>query len=99
VVPRAEGEALQLVAEAEGYAAERVNRARGEGERFGAILAEYRNAPDVTRRRLFLETLDQVLPRLGRVLVVDEAASGPLPLLHLDDRRTLAPPAREEAAR
>jgi membrane protease subunit HflK len=94
VVPRAEGEAKQLIAEAEGYAAERVNRARGEGERFGAILAEYRNAPEVTRRRLYLETIDAVLPRLGRVLVVDESASGPLPLLHMDDRRSsLAPPA------
>jgi membrane protease subunit HflK len=92
VMPRAEGEAKQLVAEAEGYALERVNRARGEAERFGAILAEYRNAPGVTRRRLFLETIDEVLPRLGRVLVVDESASGPLPLLHMDDRRALAPP-------
>lgn len=92
VMPRAEGEAKQLVAEAEGYALERVNRARGEAERFGAILAEYRNAPGVTRRRLFLETIDEVLPRLGRVLVVDEGASGPLPLLHVDDRRALAPP-------
>jgi membrane protease subunit HflK len=92
VVPRAEGQAKQLVAEAEGYAAERVNRARGETERFGAILAEYSNAPDVTRRRLFLETIDEVLPRLGRVLVIDENASGLLPLLHMDDRRSLEPP-------
>ena len=96
VVPRAEGEAKQLVAEAEGYAAERINRARGEADRFGAILAEYRNAPDVTRRRLFLETIDDVLPRLGRVLVIDESARGLLPLLHMDDRSATAasPPPR-----
>jgi modulator of FtsH protease HflK len=97
VVPRAEGQAKQVIAEAEGYAAERVNRARGEAERFGAILAEYRNAPDVTRQRLFLETLDRVLPKLGRVLVVEEGVAAPIPLLHMEDRKSLAPPARAGA--
>jgi membrane protease subunit HflK len=92
VVPRAEGQAKQIVAEAEGYAAERVNRARGETERFGAILAEYRNAPGVTRRRLFLEMVDDVLPKLGQVLVVEKGTSSPLPLLNLDGGRSLAPP-------
>jgi membrane protease subunit HflK len=50
VIPRTRGEANQLVAEAEGYAAARVNHARGEAARFGAILAEYQQAPEVTRR-------------------------------------------------
>ncbi len=94
VVPRAEGQAKQIIAEAEGYAAERVNRARGEAERFGAILAEYRNAPAVTRQRLFLETIDRVFPRLGRVLVVEKGVAAPIPLLHMDDRRSLSPPAQ-----
>ncbi|HVS10457.1 MAG TPA: FtsH protease activity modulator HflK [Planctomycetota bacterium] len=94
VMPRAEGQAKQIIAEAEGYAAERVNRARGEAERFGAILAEYRNAPAVTRQRLFLETIDRVFPRLGRVLVVEEGVAAPIPLLHMDDRRSLSPPAK-----
>ena len=96
VVPRAEGQAKQVIAEAEGYAAERVNRARGEAERFAAIFSEYRNAPDITRRRLFLETLDRVLPRLGRVLVVEEGVTSPIPLPHMDDRRALSPPKRAE---
>lgn len=92
VVPRAEGQAKQIVAEAEGYAAERVNRARGEAERFRAILAEYRNAPGVTRRRLFLEMIDDVLPSLGRVLVVEKGTTSPIPLINLDAGRSLAPP-------
>ncbi len=98
VVPRAEGQAKQTIAQAEGYAAERVNRARGEAERFQAIVTEYRDAPAVTRQRLFLETIDDVLPRIGRVLVVDENATSPIPLLHMDDRRALELPVRPPAA-
>lgn len=83
VMPRAEGEALQIVAEAEGYATERKNRARGEAERFTAILGEYRNAPEVTRRRLYLEMIDEVLPKVGRVYVIEPGQAAPLPLLNL----------------
>jgi membrane protease subunit HflK len=98
VIPRAEGEALQIIASARGYAAERINRARGEAARFSAILAEYSNAPAVTRQRLFLEMIDQVLPRLGRVLVVEGGQVPPIPLLNLDEIRT-APGRREGGAR
>ncbi len=83
-IPRAEGEAIRIVAEAEGYATERVNRARGESARFTAVLAEYRGAPEVTRSRLYLETLGQVLPNVGQVLVVQDGQLGPLPLLDID---------------
>ena len=85
VIPRARGEALQLVEAAEGYRAERVNRAMGEAARFSAILQEYRNMPEVTRRRLYLEMIDQVLPKLGRVYVIEEGNSAPLPLLNLNE--------------
>lgn len=84
VVPRAEGEAMQIIAEAQGYAAERVNRARGEAERFSAILAEYKNVPEVTRQRMYLEMIDQVLPRLGHVYVMEQGQMSPIPLLNLD---------------
>lgn len=84
VVPRASGEARKLIESAEGYAAERVNRADGEVARFSAILKEYLNAPAVTRRRLYLEMIDDVLPRLGQVYVVEEGQTGPIPLLNLD---------------
>ncbi|MBN2489884.1 MAG: FtsH protease activity modulator HflK [Planctomycetes bacterium] len=91
VIPRAEGEAQQTIASAQGYAAERVNRARGEAARFAAILAEYRHAPAVTRQRLFLEMIDRILPKLGRVLVIEEGLMAPLPLLHLEDAGARSP--------
>lgn len=91
VIPRAEGEARQIVAEAEGYRAERVNRARGEAGRFTSILAEYRNVPEVTRRRLFLEMIDNVLPRAGHIYVMPEGQTSPLPLLNLGGQTTTLP--------
>jgi membrane protease subunit HflK len=84
-IPRAEGEANRQIAQAEGYATERVNRARGEAARFSAVLAEYRDVPDVTRARLYLETLREVLPQIGSVIVVQEGQMSPLPLLNLRD--------------
>ncbi len=82
-IPRARGAANRVIAEAEGAASERVNQALGESARFSAILAEYRQAPAVTRRRMYLEALQTVLPAVGAVYVVKEGQSGPLPLLHL----------------
>ncbi len=81
VIPRVRGQANQLVAEAEGYAAERVNNAHGEVARFNDILAQYRQSPEVTRRRFFLEMVNQVLPKAGQVLVVQPGQQSPLPLL------------------
>jgi len=83
-IPNAEGAALRTVAEAEGYATERVNRALGESVRFSAVLEEYRRAPEVTRSRLYLETLNEVLPRIGQILVVQDDQVGPLPLLDVN---------------
>lgn len=87
-IPRARGEAEQAIRAAEGYAIERVNRARGEAHRFTAVLAEYRRAPDVTRRRLYLETLAEVLPRAGQKVIIDEAAKGLTPILSMERRPT-----------
>ncbi len=88
LVPRARGEARQVVEEAEGYRAERVNRASGEAARFTAIHEEYRSAPDVTRRRLYLEMIDQVLPQVGRIIVVEPGQMSPIPLMNLDQLPT-----------
>ncbi len=82
-VPRASGEAKQIVQEAEGYSAERINKARGESNRFLAILAEYRKAPTVTRQRMYLETLEEILPRIEEVYIMDDKGAGLLPLLPL----------------
>jgi modulator of FtsH protease HflK len=84
-IPQAKGAADQQYAEAEGYAAKRVNEARGDAQRFTALAEEYRKAPDVTRRRLYLETLQEVLPKLGRRVVVDDQLKQFLPLLQLSD--------------
>lgn len=82
-VPRARGEAKKVLQEAEGYAVERVNKARGETNRFLALLKEYRKAPSVTRSRIYLETLEEVLPRLDEIYVMDNKTGGALPLLPL----------------
>jgi membrane protease subunit HflK len=82
-IPRARGEALQTIQEAEGYALERVNRSQGEAARFESVLDEYRKAPRVTRNRMYLETLSQLLPRIGRKVILDENQRGLLPLLNL----------------
>jgi len=84
VIPRARGEAQQTVLQAEAYALDRVNRAQGEGTRFTAVEAAYRQAPDVTRRRMYLETMQRILPQVGRKVFVAEGATGVLPLLSLD---------------
>lgn len=93
-IPRAEGAAIRTIAEAEGYATERVNRSLGESARFSAVLGEYRSVPEVTRSRLYLETLNEILPEVGQVLMVQEGQVGPLPLL--DVNRT-SPRTTEEA--
>jgi membrane protease subunit HflK len=86
-IPRARGESEQMIRAAEGYAIERVNRARGEALRFTALHAEYKKNPDVTRRRLYLETVADVLPRAGQKVIMDEAARGMTPILQMDPTR------------
>ena len=80
-----------MVTEAEGYAVERVNRARGEAERFNAVLAEYKAVPDVTRRRLYLEAMTEILPNVQQVYVVDESQKAMLPYLSLGSGTVPAP--------
>lgn len=93
-IPKAKGEANRALSEAQGYAAERINYAKGETARFNAILAEYRVAPEVTRTRMYLETLFQVLPNVGAVYVVKDGTSTPLPVM---DLRRPSPRAQENA--
>jgi membrane protease subunit HflK len=83
VIPAARGNALKIVQEAYGYAKERTNNAEGETTRYLDILKEYRNAPDVTRQRMYLETMQKVLPQVDAIYVMDESQTGPLPLLNL----------------
>ena len=83
VVPRAQGEAEETIQKAEGYATERVNVAYGEAARFDALYSEYVKAPEVTKRRIYLETLEEVLPKLGNKIITDEKGNNVLPLLQM----------------
>jgi len=84
IIPKARGQAQQTIQEAEGYATDRVNRAKGDAARFEALYAAYRRAPEVTRRRMHLETLQDILPEVQRIIVLDQDLQGVLPLLSLD---------------
>jgi len=84
IIPKAKGEAEKVIAEAEGYAIKRVNRAQGDANRFLAIWKEYKRAKDVTRKRMYIETLSKVLPRVGKIYVVDSEQKTLLPLLSLE---------------
>lgn len=83
-VPKASGEAEKMISEAEGYATQRVNEAEGNVARFSALFTEYEKAPEITRRRLYLETMELVLPGLGGVIILDEEASQVLPFLPIN---------------
>ena len=84
VIPLAEGEKDQRIREAEGYKLKRINEAEGDVSRFNAVLAEYLKAPEVTKRRIYLETMQEVLPSLRSKIIVDAQTRQVLPLLHLD---------------
>lgn len=85
-VPRARGQAERLILEAEGFAQRRVNIARGEASRFVAMREAYELAPEITRNRLYLETIESILPTLKDVTVIDESVEGLLPHLNLRER-------------
>jgi len=86
VIPLAEGEKDQRIREADGYRLKRVNEAEGDVARFNALLAEYTKAPEVTRRRIYVETLQDVMPGIRSKIIIDEQTRGILPLLNLDTR-------------
>jgi membrane protease subunit HflK len=84
VIPRARGEAEQAILQAEGYALNRVNRSEGDAARFIALYEEYRQAPEVTRRRMYLETMGALMARVPGKVILDSNAQGILPLLPMD---------------
>ena len=91
VIPLAEGEKDQRIREADGYRLKRINEAEGDAARFSALLAEYSKAPQVTRRRIYIETLQDVLPAIDSTIIVDEQSHSVLPLLNLDSRQGVRP--------
>jgi membrane protease subunit HflK len=91
VIPLAEGEKDQRIREADGYRLKRVNEAEGDVARFSALLAEYNKAPEVTRRRIYIETLQDVLPGIHSKIIVDEQTRSILPLMNLDTPKGARP--------
>lgn len=82
-IPAARGEALRTIKAAEGYALDRIARAQGDASRFVSVYSEYIKAKDVTKRRLYLETMKDLLPKLGKKYIVDADQKNLLPLLNL----------------
>jgi membrane protease subunit HflK len=83
VIPLAEGEKDQRIREADGYRLKRINEAEGDAARFNALLAEYLKAPVVTRRRIYIETLQEVMPAIHSKIIVDEQTRSILPFLNI----------------
>jgi len=82
-IPAARGEAERTIKAAEGYALDRINRAKGDAARFTAVYEEYKKAKNVTKRRLYLETIEELLPKLGQKYIIDSEQKNLLPLLNL----------------
>jgi len=84
-IPKATGEAEQTIRAAEGYGTQRVNNAKGDANRFLAIYKEYMRAPQVTRKRLYLEAINEILPKIQKKIIFDEKQKNILPLLNLGE--------------
>ncbi len=83
IIPRARGEAEETIQQAEGYSSERVNTAEGEVSRFNDLYTEYIKAPEVTKQRIFLETMEDILPKMGKKIIMDDNGNNILPLLQM----------------
>ncbi|WP_428239553.1 FtsH protease activity modulator HflK [Gynuella sp.] len=86
VIPLALGEKDQRIREADGYRLKRINEAKGDAARFNALYAEYIKAPEVTERRIYIETMQAVLPKIKSKIIIDEQANNILPLLNLNGK-------------
>lgn len=92
VIPRAKGQALQTLEQAQGFATDRVNRARGDAELFIQVHSAYQRAPEVTRRRMYLETMMEIYPKVKRKIIMDENLRNVLSLLPLQQTPTEVKP-------
>ncbi|MFQ5713171.1 MAG: FtsH protease activity modulator HflK [Candidatus Scalinduaceae bacterium] len=87
IIPAAMGKKEQVIKEAEGYKIKRINEATGDTKAFLAVWGEYEKAKDVTRRRLYLETMERVIPECEEIYIIDKDQKGILPILHLGESR------------
>ncbi|MGE0267633.1 MAG: FtsH protease activity modulator HflK [Candidatus Omnitrophota bacterium] len=88
-IPQARGQAEKTLREAEGYSLSRINVAKGDAEKFLETWNAYKNAKDVTRRRMYLETLEDIIPKVGKVFVFEPKANNVFPLLNLNEGGTV----------
>lgn len=93
VIPEARGKAEQSISQSEGYATERVNRAEGDATRFTAMLTEYKKAPEVTKKRIYLETLTAILPTIPGKIIIDDKVPQFLPMMQLQQAKKAQPAA------
>lgn len=91
ILPKAKGQAAQMVAEAEAYSAARVSRAQGDAKRFTKVVEEYLKARNVTRDRLYIEAMEEIVSRADRIILDSKAAGGTLPFLPLVRQGTSVP--------
>lgn len=91
IIPRAKGQAQQTMEQAQGFATDRVNRARGDAELFIQVHAAYQRAPEVTRRRMYLETMGKIYPKVKKKIVLDDSLKGVIPLLPLQNTPEVKP--------
>jgi len=85
IIPKAKGEAEKTIRQAEGYGLNRVNRAKGDADKFLAIWKEYNRAKDVTKRRLYLEAMNEIYPQIEKKYIIDSSQKGLLQLLNLNE--------------
>ena len=91
VIPLAEGEKDQRIREADGYRIKRTNEAEGDASRFNALFVQYQKSPEVTQRRIYIETMQAVMPLIKSKIVIDEKSRGILPFLNLDAQKVSQP--------
>jgi len=89
IIPAAMGKKEQAIREAEGYKIKRINEATGDTKAFLAVLKEYEKAKDITRRRLYLEMMEKVIPRCEEIYIIDKEQKGILPILNLGESKVL----------
>ena len=86
IIPKASGEAIKTISEAEGYALNRINRAKGDAAKFTAIWQAYKNSKEVTKKRLYLEAMNEIMSKAGSKYIIDPSQKGILPFLNLNDQ-------------
>ena len=96
ILPKAKGEAAQVVNQAKGYAQARLNRAQGEANRFTATLREYNQAKDIISKRLYIETMEEILPNIEKVIIDGKGGDRVLPYLPLERLKAKSGAAAEE---